>query len=267
MTEREWHLLEDRPVLESVQVDGVELRPGGRVRLRPRAGGDVMDLALAGRVATIRSIEQDYEGESHVSVIVDDDPGGDMGSVRQPGHRFFFRAQEVEPVSDDAAPLRTLVAGIGNLFMGDDAFGSEVARRLESEGIPAGARVTDFGIRGYDLAYALTSGYDIAILVDATSRGEAPGTLYLIEPDLSELDRQAMSGGPIAMDAHALDPVAILRLAKTFGELPRKILLLGCEPESLGGEAGRMGLSAPVSAAVEQAAARLRALLAEGFRD
>jgi hypothetical protein len=96
MTEWEWRLLEEMTPLESVPIVGVELKAGDRVRLRPRAGGDIFDLALAGRTATIESIEQDYENKIHLAVIVDDDPGKDLGALRQPGHRFFFSADEVE---------------------------------------------------------------------------------------------------------------------------------------------------------------------------
>ncbi|HTS31027.1 MAG TPA: hypothetical protein VMH81_34385 [Bryobacteraceae bacterium] len=97
MNDWEWHLLEDKVLLESVSIGGVELRPGDSVRLRPRAGGDVFDLALSGKIALIESIEQDYEGKPHVAVVIDDDPGRDLGMLRQPGHRFFFSPEEVEP--------------------------------------------------------------------------------------------------------------------------------------------------------------------------
>ena len=98
MNELEWQLLEDKAPLESITLsDQTELRKGGRVRLRPRPGGDVMDLALNGKIAVIESIEQDYEGSVHVSVVVDDDPGSDIGHMRQPGHRFFYSPEELEP--------------------------------------------------------------------------------------------------------------------------------------------------------------------------
>jgi hydrogenase maturation protease len=84
--------------LESANAGGIELKPGDRVRLKPRTGGDVFDLALAGRAATVEAIEQDYEGRIHLSVILDDDPGKDLGMLRLPGHRFFFAPDEVEPV-------------------------------------------------------------------------------------------------------------------------------------------------------------------------
>jgi hypothetical protein len=99
MNEFEWHLLEDKTPLASLPIGGVEVRPGDLVRLRPRAGGDVLDMALAGKVAAIESIEQDYEGKAHLAVVLNDDPGRDLGLLRQPGHRFFFGPEEVEPMS------------------------------------------------------------------------------------------------------------------------------------------------------------------------
>src|SRR3954453_17415889 len=103
MNEWEWQLLEEKTQVESVSVSGVEVKAGDRVRLRPRAGGDIFDLALAGQVAVVESIEQDYEGRNHLAVVLEDDPGRDLGMLRQPGHRFFFSAEEVEPLdeSDD----------------------------------------------------------------------------------------------------------------------------------------------------------------------
>ena len=99
MTEREWQVLEDKMPMDSADLNGVQVRPGSRVHLRPRAGGDVLDIALAGKLATIESIEQDYEGKVHFAVVIEDDPGRDMGILRQPGHRFFFDPAEVEPAS------------------------------------------------------------------------------------------------------------------------------------------------------------------------
>jgi hypothetical protein len=98
MNEWEWQLLEDKPALDQVTVNGVELSIGDRIRLRPRSGGDIMDIALAGKVGTIEGIEQDYEGKVQLAIVVDDDPGKDLGMLRQPGHRFFFSPEEVEPV-------------------------------------------------------------------------------------------------------------------------------------------------------------------------
>ena len=98
MDELSWQLLEDHNVLESANVGGIELRTGDRVRLKPRKGGDIFDLALAGQVAIIEAIEQDYESKIHLAVVLEDDPGRDMGMLRQPGHRFFFAPDEVEPL-------------------------------------------------------------------------------------------------------------------------------------------------------------------------
>jgi hypothetical protein len=96
MNELDWHLLEDKPALDSVTVRGVEFKRGDRVRLRPRPSGDIMDVVLAGKVAVIESIEQDYEGKVQVAVVIDEDPGKDLGLLRQPGHRFFFSPEEIE---------------------------------------------------------------------------------------------------------------------------------------------------------------------------
>lgn len=98
MNEWEWQLLEDKTTLESVEVSGVSVQQGMCVRLKPRAGGDIFDLALAGKVAVVEAIEQDYEGKIHLAVVVEDDPGRDLGMLRQPGHRFFFSPEEVEPL-------------------------------------------------------------------------------------------------------------------------------------------------------------------------
>jgi hypothetical protein len=98
VNELDWHLLEDKPTLDHVSVDGVQLRVRDRVRLRPRQGGDIMDVALTGKFAIIESIEQDYEGRIQVAVVLEDDPGKDLGFLRQPGHRFFFSVEEIEHV-------------------------------------------------------------------------------------------------------------------------------------------------------------------------
>ena len=98
MNEWEWHLLEDKAPVESVPVAGVPVKKGDRVVLRPRKGGDVMDMALENKIAIVESIEQDYEGKFHFAVVLEDDPGQDLGLMRQPGHRFFFEPEEVEPI-------------------------------------------------------------------------------------------------------------------------------------------------------------------------
>ena len=266
MNEWEWQLLEEKTPVDHVEIAGVEVRAGSRVRLRPRPGGDVMDIALAGQTATIECVEQDYEGKQHVCVVLDDDPGKDMGLLRQPGHRFFFDAEEVEPLSEEevrqiqtAQRATILVAGIGNIFLGDDGFGVEVVRRLAGRNLPESVRVADFGIRGFDLAYALQDGYDTTILVDACPHGEAPGTLYVIEPDLKAMDDPRVP--QVAIEAHAMNPVSVLRTARAMNIEIRNVLVVGCEPETLGGEEGQMGLSAPVEAAVEEAVKLVESLV------
>ena len=257
MNEWEWHALEDRSPVEQLEVAGVSLKIGHRVRLHPRQGGDVLDVALAGQSATIESLEQDYEGKIHVCVVLDSDPGRDLGWMRQPGHRFFFDAEEVEPLppsEDDAAAIAKptiLIAGVGNIFLGDDGFGVEVVKRLVGQRVPNRVRVADFGIRGFDLAYALLDGYETTILVDAYPHGETPGTIYVLEPDLDALD--PATAAPGAVETHGMNPMNVLRMAKAMSGRLGKILLVGCEPATLGGEEGQMGLSEPVEAAVDEA--------------
>jgi len=258
MNEWEWGLLEDKAPAGALVIAGVEVKPGHRVRLHPGKRGDMLDIALAGKTAMIESLEQDYEGKFHVSVVVDDDPGRDIGMMRQPGHRFFFDPEEVEPLPDEGANPEgelqgptILIAGIGNIFLGDDAFGVEVAQRLASRKLPSRVKVTDFGIRGFDLAYALLDGPDVTILVDACPRGGTPGTVYVIEPDLNSLNTPEAEHA--ALDAHSMNPMNVIRMAKSMGGELKRILLVGCEPETLGPEEGQMGLSAPVAAAVDEA--------------
>jgi hypothetical protein len=93
-----WDSEIDRRRLECLHIGPAEVRPGGRVRLHPRGGADILDLALEGMTATVEAIEQDYDGRAYLAVVVDDDPGRDLGLLRQPGHRFFFAPDEVEPL-------------------------------------------------------------------------------------------------------------------------------------------------------------------------
>jgi hydrogenase maturation protease len=237
----------------SAVVGGATVRRGTLVRLNPRAGGDIFDLALAGRLAVVESIEQDSDGKMHVTVTVEDDPGRDLGEMRALAHRFFFGVDEIEPVEADVSQRRkhaaTLVAGIGNVFLGDDGFGVEVATRLQDAPLPEGVDVREFGIRGMDLAYALQEEYTTVVFVDAAARGEEPGTVSLVEP---ELDLEE-----VTLDTHGMDPLRVLGLARAMGRIPERVLVVACEPQrvtygehddDLVGE-----LSAPVAAAVPQA--------------
>jgi hydrogenase maturation protease len=247
--------------MRTATVAGVEIGRGSRVVLRPGNGGDVMDRALTGRVAVVESIHEDLEGKLHLAVTVDDDPGRDLGEKRQPGHRFFFSPAEVEPMAGAAPPARQiLVAGIGNIFMADDGFGVAVAERLAQRELPAGVEVVDFGIRGMDLVFALGEGYDAAVFVDAVPRGEPPGTLFVIEPDLAQGD------GPVTLDAHGMDPVKVLALAGQLGPVPERILVVGCEPQvrMTGDEDELVGdLSEPVRAALDEAATLVEKVVRE----
>ena len=258
MNEWEWQLLEEKTPVDHVLISGVEVRTGDRVRLAPRKGGDILDIALRGQAATIESIEQDYEGVSHVCVVLDNDPGRDLGMMRQPGHRFFFDASEVEPLPANEQRGHTatekpsiLVAGIGNIFLGDDGFGVEATQRLAQRTLPKAVRVVDFGLRGLDLAYALQDGYDTTILVDAFPHGEPPGTVYVVEPDMSDptlgVDRGTF------VEPHAMNPVNVLRMAVAMNAPLKRVLLVGCEPDTFGGDEGTMGLSTRVEAALDEA--------------
>ncbi len=159
---------------------------------------------------------------------------------------------------------KILVAGIGNIFFGDDAFGCEVASQLARRPLPAGVRVTDFGIRSYDLAYAIMENYDATILVDATPQGNAPGTIYLIEPDIIFAQPGNISLDNVSMEvvnAHSMNPVRVLQLVRSLGGKPGWLRVVGCEPAVLECEEGAMGLSAPVQAAVVPAIEVIESLI------
>jgi hydrogenase maturation protease len=147
---------------------------------------------------------------------------------------------------------RILVAGVGNIFLGDDAFGVEVARQLALRQLPEGVRVKDFGIRGFDLAYALLEHLELAILVDAMPRGGTPGSVYLLEPELNEPGSPADTGAVI--ETHGMDPMKVIRLARSLGGPLPRLLVVGCEPATLGSEEEpAMDLSESVRAAVGEA--------------
>lgn len=152
---------------------------------------------------------------------------------------------------------RTLVAGVGNIFFGDDGFGVEVARRLAECELPDEVTVADYGISGMHLAYDLSDGYDRAILIDATPRGGTPGTVYVLEPD-----QPAEAGGAIfdtaLFDAHGMQPDVVLGLLGMLGGNTGRMLIVGCEPASAG---PGIGLSAPVAAAVDDAVRKVLELI------
>lgn len=150
-----------------------------------------------------------------------------------------------------------LVAGVGNVLLGDDGFGVEVARRLGLAPLPGGAAVVDFGIRGVHLAYQLLEGYDVLILVDAMARGQAPGTIYVLEPDLERLPEGALDG-------HGLDPASVLGMLKSLGGSVGQTIVVGCEPADLN---EGIGLSEPVALAVDEAVAVVRRLVNERTKE
>jgi len=152
-----------------------------------------------------------------------------------------------------------LMACVGNIFLGDDAFGVEVAQRLMGRKLPESVRVVDFGIRGFDLAYALMDDYEAIILVDAVPRGDAPGTLYTIEPDLNVVHENA---DPM-LETHGMNPMKVLSMVKAMGGSPKRILVVGCEPEPGTEDEERMGLSEPVRAAVDEAVIMIESLIAK----
>jgi hydrogenase maturation protease len=155
--------------------------------------------------------------------------------------------------------MKVLIACVGNIFLGDDGFGVEVARSLSRRQLPEGVSVKDYGIRGFDLAYALLDPWELVIMVDALSRGEAAGTLYVIEPELK---------GPASVDTalnpHGMDPVRVLSLAGSMGTISAQLLVVGCEPQDFGDELeGRMGLSSPIQGVVEAACDMILDLVAK----
>lgn len=162
------------------------------------------------------------------------------------------------------SPKRILVAGIGNIFLGDDGFGVEVVRRLAGRELPEGVEVVDFGIRGLDLAYTLQGDYELVVFVDATPRGQEPGTVYLIEPEI-EYD------GEVSLDTHGMDPVRVMKLSRVLGARPTRTLVVGCEPQVVpSGEdydEMLMELSEPVQAAVEETAKLVESLVEEICKD
>jgi hydrogenase maturation protease len=159
---------------------------------------------------------------------------------------------------------RVMVAGIGNVFFGDDAFGVEVVRRLAGRPLPAGTRVKDFGIRGLDLAYEMTSGaYDAVVLVDAVRRGRAPGDLVVLDVAAVACDQ----GAAPVVQGHAVTPDEVLRVARTLGDVPAVLRIVGCEPKELGTDDDPVfGLSPEVEEAVGRAVGVVEATVASIVR-
>jgi hydrogenase maturation protease len=160
---------------------------------------------------------------------------------------------------------RILVAGVGNIFLGDDGFGVEVAQRLARRALPEEVRVVDFGIRGLDLTYALLDGYEAVILVDAAPRGDQPGTLYVLDVTGSA-SPEGTDAVPV-IEAHSMDPAKVLRLAAAMGGRVERLLLVGCKPATaVEPNDVQVGLSDPVRAAVDEAVVLIESLVVRLLR-
>jgi hydrogenase maturation protease len=251
---------------ETLEINGVRVVQGSVVRLRPPPGrrADAMDMFLAGQTATVAAVYRDLEGQAHVAVTVDAGRAADLHEST--GRYFYFRPDEIELLDSGAEhgsrepvrpTARVLVAGIGNIFLGDDGFGPAVIQRLASRALPDWAKVEDFGIRGVHLAYELLGAsppYETTIIVDAVSRGGAPGTLYVLEPEVGACAPTE------SLDAHTLNVETVLGFLEHIGGKPGRVLIVGCE---VGSVAPEMGLSDPVTRAVDGAAELVAKLIAE----
>jgi len=169
-----------------------------------------------------------------------------------------FHQPAAEGVDAATPQPRILVAGIGNVFLRDDGFGCSVVQALSRCQLPGEVQVRDFAIRSYDLAYALMDGYEAVILVDAVSQEAPPGTLFLIAPQLERTGEASL-----CLNAHAMDPLAVIDLAQSLGGIKAKVYLVGCQPAVLDSEDGLMGLSDQVRGVVPQAVNMIERLVSE----
>lgn len=151
--------------------------------------------------------------------------------------------------------MKVLVAGIGNIFLGDDGFGVEVVRHVDPNSLPEGTTVADFGIRGVHLAFELLDGYDALVLVDAMPLDAPPGTVAIFQPDVESID-------PTSADAHSMSPAVVLGLLVGMGGTLPRVVVVGCQPLTL---AEGIGLSEPVSAAVAPAVETIHQVLTDMY--
>jgi len=160
---------------------------------------------------------------------------------------------------------RILIAGVGNIFLADDAFGVEVIQQMADRAFPDGVRIIDFGIRGLDLTYALLEDYDAAIIVDAMPGGHAPGTLYVLEPETPGPQATAeLAQNDLLIETHGMHPAKVLRLVSAMGGKLRNVLVVGCEPSPFDPETEMdMSLSPPVRAAIPEAIKLIDSLVAK----
>jgi hydrogenase maturation protease len=152
-----------------------------------------------------------------------------------------------------------LVAGVGNAWLQDDAFGGACARELQARGVPSGVTVMDFGTGGLDLAYEIMRGYDALVLLDATRQGGEPGTLYVLEPSMEDLAPSIEDGDVI--NPHGMDPQTVLRFVAAIGGFSGRVVVVGCEP----GEVDEVGLA--LTPAVADVVDRAVALVAETIEE
>ena len=237
------------PFTDTMRIGGVEVGAGTRVRLKPSRRADAHDLFYAGRLATVKGVFNDVDGDQHVAVALDDDPAADM--LEWQGRFLYFHPDEIEVLQ--VTTQRVLVAGIGNIFLGDDGFGVEVIKNIDATSVPEGTTAVDFGIRGVHLALELLEGYDALVLIDAMPLGEPPGTVAIFEPDVESVD-------PTSVDAHSMSPAVVLGLLAGMGGHVSRVVVVGCQPLSL--DEG-IGLSGPVSAAVGPAIEAVHQVLAD----
>lgn len=244
------------PADQTVEVSGRPVSKGSRVRLHPGRRADAMDMFLEGQTATVAGVQRDLEDRVHIAVTVDAEQAADLHDWY--GRYFYFGPEEIELLDSVAERTpRVLVAGIGNVFFGDDGFGSAVIGRLAAQSLPEWVRVKDFGIRGVHLAYELLdTSYDTTIIVDAMARGGAPGTVYVLEPDLENTPAASA-------DAHTMGVEAVLALLKQIGGQPGRVVIVGCEPGSVDAD---MSLSGPVAGALDEAAAAVLNLVSVAGR-
>ena len=170
-------------------------------------------------------------------------------------------------MSETPETPRILIACVGNIFHGDDAFGVEVAKAFAGRTLPPTVRVEDFGIRGLDLTYALLGGCDAAIIVDACPRGGSPGTLYVIEPQPDAATGSEPTPENLTLEAHAMNPDKVLRAVRAMGGGVQRVLVVGCEPAKIDPDEMSMEISPPVLAAVEPAVALIESLVEKLMRE
>ncbi len=157
------------------------------------------------------------------------------------------RASEQE--LDARMDKQILVAGVGNAWLGDDGFGGEVIKALEKRELPDGVKIQDFGSGGLDLAYEVMRGYHALLLIDVSTQGGEPGTLYVIEPDPDEI-KGGIEDGEV-LSPHGMDPATVLRFVKAVHGWPGKVVVVACEPADV--EEMAMELTPEVRAVVEKA--------------